>query len=129
MVVRKDLVPGLVLFQDFTCDGHFVDFGRAIGECDMEGIDHPVCKGHFRADTQGSVQLECARGDVVQHFRHRRLHRGDMLAHGPVVVALIDQPGSLQHHQSKLAQLDPGIGDLLLDHLLLGQLFAFGGSR
>src|ERR1700681_2702679 len=44
-------------------------------------------------------------------------------------MALVSQPRGLQYQQTELAQLNPAIGDLFLNHLLLCELFAACEAR
>ncbi|MCY1353072.1 hypothetical protein D9M69_394020 [compost metagenome] len=72
------------------------------------------------------MQVQGSCRDVVKHLGHQCLDRGDILAHPLVVLVLVDQPGGTQHQQAELLQFDPAVGDLLLNHLLAGQLLALG---
>jgi hypothetical protein len=53
----------------------------------------------------------------------------DVLAHQLVVLVLVDQPRGAQHQQAELLELDPGVGDLLLHHLLARQQLALRDAR
>ena len=84
---------------------------------------------HLVGHAERAVHLQRPGGDVVQHLRHRHLHRRDVVAHLLVVVVLVDLPRGAQHEQAELLDLDPGVGDHLLHQLLAGQQLALGGPR
>ena len=72
------------------------------------------------------MHLQRTGGDVVEHPRHRRLHRRDVRADVPVVVVLVDQPCGAQDEQPELLDLDPRVGDHRLHELLAPEQGALG---
>ncbi|MNN63517.1 hypothetical protein D3C81_1789010 [compost metagenome] len=107
MVIREQLVAGLIVAQQLFGHRDFVHLGRPIGQPHLEGAHDVAGKGHFFTDAQRTMHMQGAGGDVMQHLGHDSLHCGDVLAHSLVVLVLIDAPRRAHHQQAKLLQLDP----------------------
>ena len=60
--------------------------GGAVGEAHVERLEHHRGERHLVGDAERAVELQRPRRDVVEHLRHRRLHRRDVAAHLLVVV-------------------------------------------
>ena len=75
---------------------------------------------------EGAVDLDGALDDVVQHLRGEHLDGGDVVADPAVVLVLVDLPGHVQDEEPELHQLGVGVGDVVLDALLVGQEAALG---
>ena len=117
---------GLVVPQHLLGHRGLVYLGGPVGKPHHRRAgDHPE-EWHLVGDTQCSVYLHCAPGDIVQHGRHGDLHRRDVLAHLFVVVVFVDLPGGVEHHEPKLQQLCIRVGDVALHELLVRQAAALG---
>ena len=75
------------------------------------------------------MHLDGALHDVVQHLRGEDLDRGDVVADLAVVLVLVDLPRHVQHEEPELRELGVGVGDVVLDGLLVGQHAALGLAR
>ena len=50
----------LVLVEEVFGEGGEVDFGGAVGEAHVEGLEEPGGEGHFVGDAEGAVDLDGA---------------------------------------------------------------------
>ena len=66
---------------------------------------------------------------VDQHLGSGHLDAGNVLADLGVIALVVDQPGGVEHLEAELLDLDPGVGDPVLDGLLLADERALGLPR
>ncbi|MOA19736.1 hypothetical protein D3C78_1401400 [compost metagenome] len=107
MIIREQLIAGLIITQQLLGHRDFVHLGRPISQAHLERADDVPGKRHFFTDPQRAVHVQGAGGDVMQHLGHDGLHRSDVFAHPLVILIVVDTPGCTHHQQAKLLQLDP----------------------
>ena len=121
-ILRREHPVGPVpLSQQLSRHRDLVDLGRAVGEPHVKALDHLFREGHIGRDAERAMQVQGAGGDIVEYLRHQCLDGRDILPDREVILVFVDLPGGAQHEQTELFDLHPGIRDLLLHHLLVGE--------
>src|SRR5215204_3440690 len=122
---REQTLVRLITLQHLPGDRHLVHLGRPVGDAHDRRRQPHAGERHLVRHAERTVDVHRAVHDVVHHLRRRHLDAGDLGA-GLVPADLVDRPRRLQHLEPELEQLDPRLGDRVLDHLLLRQHLTLG---
>src|SRR5882757_10855368 len=114
-----------VTLELFARDAAQVHLVRTVGHPQGAGPGVEVGQREVVAHATGAVDLDRPVDDRAGDPGNHHLDRGNF-GTGALGSVVVDQPGSLEHQQPGLLDLQPAVRDLLAHHTLLGQRTAEG---
>ena len=118
-VHRNRHVPAfLELLQDPPADDHAVHLVGAVVDAGAAGVHVHRASGVSVGEPERAVHLHRAVDHLVQHARGVELDQRDLDAR---LVALVDLVRGVEGHQPAGLDLGGGVGDPVLDRLLVGE--------
>src|SRR4051812_46619722 len=118
-VLLRRLV-GAPLVQLARGDDHLVHLVRAVGQPQHAQVAPQARQRRVIGHAQRSVHLDRAVEHVHDHVRCRHLGQRDRLPRLALAVG-VHLPGGVEHQPARRVDLDPRLGDEVLDELLLAQ--------